>query len=209
MCLGGGGGGNDAIAQQQLQLARDQNAALEKQNAEKKANILAGQKAIESAFAQFNPRYYNKYRMDFTSAQAMPLRQQYDRAKDSGTAGLAARGIGASSVGNQAMADIDQRNATALGQIANNASNAINDQRGRIENAKSNLYNLNTAGNDPSAVSANAIGSASSLVNTPRTAPLGNVFADLLGPLSNYFRAGRGYSFGNNAVIGSPSAWIA
>lgn len=206
MCLGGGGGGNNAIAQQQLALAQKQSAALDQQNAEKKANILAGEGSIDAAFRQFNPRYYNKYRTDFTAAQTIPLRQQYERAKDTEAAGLAARGIGASSVGNQAFADIDQRNAITLGQIANDAANAANAQKGVIQGAKTNLYNLNTAGNDPSGVSANAIGTASSLVNPKINAPLGNVFADLLAPLANYYRAGQGSTYGSTGVTGAPSA---
>lgn len=206
MCLGGGGGGNNDIAQQQLQLAQQQNRDLEQQNAEKKANILAGQGSIDSAFAQFNPAYYAKYQKAFTNAEAVPLAQQYARAKDTADAGLAGRGIGASSVGNQFLADIDQRNAAELGKISNMSSDAVNAQKLAIENAKSNLYSLNSAGNDPTAISANAIGSASALVNPAKQPPLGNIFADLLTPLSSYYRAGTGSSFGSSGVGGAPSA---
>lgn len=204
MCLGGGGSNNNQIAQQQLALAQQQNQELENQNAQKKANILAGEKSINSAFDQFNPAYYNKYQTDYTNAETVPLAQQYALAKDSARAGLAGRGIGSSSVGNQFLADIDQRDATEAGKIANNAANAVNTQRSAIENAKTNLYGLNSAGNDPNSISTSAIGQASALVNPQPSAPLGNVFADLLGPLANYFRAGQ--STNSSAITGVPTA---
>jgi hypothetical protein len=204
MCMGGGGNSQqNQIAQQQLALAQQQNADLEQQNAEKKANILAGQGSIDTAFKQFDPAYYQKYQTDFSNAMTTPLAQQYARAKDSAGAELAARGIGSSSVGNQALADIDQRNATELGTISNDAANAANTQRSTVENAKTNLYSLNSAGNDPSGVSANAIGSASALVNPAVQAPLGNVFGDLLTPLSNFYRAGQAAP--NTSVTGVPN----
>jgi hypothetical protein len=190
--MGGGGGQNSEIAQQQLMLAQQQNAQLQQQNREKKQNIAAGDKAISGAFAQFNPDYYNKFQQANIDAQAIPLADQYSRAKDKEAASLASRGIGQSSVGAQGQADIDQLNAQTLGKISNDAANAVNTQKSAVSNAQTNLYNLNAAGNDPSGVSANAIGAASSLVNPAPQGQLGNVFASLLTPVANYYKAGVG-----------------
>jgi hypothetical protein len=205
MCMGGGGGSGQSnqIAQQQLALAQQENQQLQDQNQEKKDNILAGQAAIDSAFSQFGDPYYGKYQTDYSNALTTPLSQQYIRAKDNAGAGLAARGIGSSSVGNQALADIDQRNATELGQIANQSADAANKQRSTVENSKTNLYSLNSAGNDPSGVAANAIGSASALVNPTPQPTLGNVFADLLTPLANFYRAGQAAP--SSGVTGVPT----
>jgi hypothetical protein len=205
MCMGGGGGSDKSneIAQQQLALARQENQQLQDQNAEKKINILAGQGAIDRAFSQFNDPYYKKYQSDYSNALTTPLSQQYIRAKDTAGADLAARGIQQSSVGNQTLADIDQRDATQLGQIANQAADAANKQKSTVEGAKTNLYSLNSAGNDPSGVSANAIGSASALVNPQPQPTIGNVFADLLTPLANFYRAGQAAP--SSGVTGIPT----
>jgi hypothetical protein len=196
MCMPNSNSQTNQIAQQQLQLANQQNNELTAQNNQTQANITAGNTSINNAFSQFDPNYYSKYQSDYTKNLTQPLANQYARAKDSETASLASRGLGQSTVGAQGQADIDQRNAQELGTISNQAAGATNTQKQTVANQENQLYSLNQAGNNPSGIATNAIGSASSLVNPQPQASLGNVFSDLLTPIGNFYKAGTGSTLG-------------
>src|SRR5438128_995912 len=82
-------GGNKGPSPQEL--AAQQQAAIQKQEDDRKAAIGQGKSSIDSAFAQFDQPYFDNYTKAYTAAQDAPLADQYSIAKDKLTAALAGR----------------------------------------------------------------------------------------------------------------------
>ena len=193
MCLGGNNSAAQAqqnAANQQAWLALSQKDAMDAAQQTKDNNIASGKKAIDTAFAGFDPAYYDNLSKAYTSAQTIPLADQYARATDKETAQLASQGVLGSTVGADAMGQLDQRNATQLGAIANGAADAVKAQKGKVSAAQTNLANLNVASQDPQQIASLAQGEAGSLVAPQSTPQLGSVFTDLLTPVANAAKAG-------------------
>lgn len=176
--------GNNASAQ-----AAD--LGLQQRKAEKKRQerVRQGQAAIDTAFGQFDPAYYDKFRKTFTGFYTPQVEDQYARAKDKLVATLAGRGMLESTVGAAKFGDAERTRTDALADIGNKSVDASNELRGKVENAKTNLYAMNTGVADPSAAAAQAIGAASSIATPPSLSPLGQVFASTLQGLGTFNKA--------------------
>lgn len=183
MCIGGGGGGDAEAAR-----AREES---KRQEAERQANIRAGQSAIDERFAQFNDPYYNTYRSAYTENYYPQLEDQYTQARDRLTSALANRGQLEGSVAAERYGELDKRynqERTAIAQRAEDEANAL---RGRVEQQRSDLYQYNQSAADPQGVSARAQSEATALVAPQSYSPLGEVFASVLQPLAAYVSADR------------------
>jgi hypothetical protein len=182
MCFGGGSNSASRAAEQTQ-------AKLDKQEADKQARIKAGQAKIDDIFQQFSPDFFNQYQNDYADAQTGDLNYQYGKAKDKLTAALAGRGTLESTVGASKLADLERQNTETLGNIGNDAVNAANDFRGKVENQKSDLYALNQSTADPDSIAARATGEATALVPPKPTSTLGDIFSGVLGSLGNATKA--------------------
>ena len=155
------------------EIARQQEAA-------RQARINAGRASIDETFSGFNDDYYNQYRDAYTANYEPQLEDQYRRAYERATLGLAGSGNLNSSAGAGVLADLTRELARQRTQVANNAQSAVNDLRGRVEQSRQSLYDQNRASADPSATATLAGAQAESLRAPQTFSPLGNVFADLL-----------------------------
>jgi hypothetical protein len=182
MCFGGDSG---AAARQ----AEADRQAMRKQEEERQANIRAGQGKIDEAFAQFDQPYYDKYKTDYTGFYTPQVENQYGIARDKLIATLAGKGTLDSTVGANKFAQLDKTRADTETDIGNQAADASNDLKKRVEDTKSNLYSINQSAADPAGASARAIGEASAIVAPRALSPLGNVFASVLAPLGAYNKA--------------------
>ena len=168
------GSGNDAAAQaQQMQIAQ---AKAEKKRQER---IREGQGQIDTAFGQFDPAYYDKFRETHSNFYTPQVADQYARAKDKLTATLAGRGTLESTVGAAKFGDLEKTRSDTLADIGNRGVDASNDLRSKVEGAKTNLYTLNTGVSDPSVLANQAQGAAASIA-APSMSPLGQVFSSTL-----------------------------
>lgn len=167
-----------------------QNAALlqqQKTQAQEDARVAAvgqGKTAIDSAYSQFTPDYYDNYAKTYTAAQDAPLADQYGIAKDSLTAALAGRDTLGGSSGNNALAQLDKTNEDAQASIGSSATDAANALKANVNNSKNSLYAENTAAADPLAAASQAQAGAGSIVAPQSVPTMSNVFAGALAPFA-------------------------
>ena len=159
------------------------------EEAARQARITEGQTRINEAFAQFTPDYYKKFQDTAVSAQSPQVEDQYAKARDKAAAILAGRGILKSNIAGNALGEIDKTRATTLGQIANDAVTQANNLRSAVEKQKTDLYTLNTAASDPTAIANRAIGEATALVAQPQTSTLGDIFGSAVSSLGTAAKA--------------------
>ncbi|BAQ16106.1 hypothetical protein GL4_0643 [Methyloceanibacter caenitepidi] len=162
-------------------------------------DIRRGERNVDSAFRPFNNSYFKKFRNDYTGYYFPQLEDQFKEGKASLFGALAERGLDESTVGIDAQADLLENYQGERARVANEAADRSNELRGRVEDAKTNLYALNKSSADPRGINARALGSARALVAPQAFTPLGQVFAAGLEPWLNYGknlqgRPGAGYS---------------
>lgn len=175
--------GNDAAAQ-----AVDVQAKQRKAEKQRQERIRQGQGGIDTAFNQFDPGYYDRFRQRFNDFYTPQIADQYDRARDKLIATLAGRGTLESTVGAAKFGDLERTRTDALADIGNRSMDASNDLRSKVEGAKTNLYTLNTGVGDPAMMASQATGAASSIA-APALSPLGSVFQSVLGGFSTMNKA--------------------
>lgn len=180
MCFGGGGGDGGAAVQQ---------AKLDEQEAKRQTDIKTGQGSIDTAFSQFDPAYYDKFKGDYTGFYTPQIADQYGVAKDKLAATLAGRGTLDSTVGANKFAQLDKTRADSEADIGNQSVDAANNLKKSVEDTKTNLYTVNQSAADPAGISAQAIGQASAVAAPKAMSPLGQVFASVLQPLGTYNKA--------------------
>jgi hypothetical protein len=200
------GGGDDStkwlqailMRQQQLaheeqsRIAEEQRQQLRADEERRQANIRAGVSAIEQAFSQFNPAYFDQAKNDYLGFYLPQLDDQYKQSHSKLTAGLAEKGMLSSSTGANALAALSKRAADTRAQIGAEASDWIGQLQGKVQQQKGDLLSLANSAADPNAVAAQATGSATTLAAMPggtTRQPLGNVFSDILQPFAVYTAA--------------------
>lgn len=157
-------------------------------------NIATGRSAIDSAFSQFDDGYFNNVAKSYVDQQNPQIDDQFAKAKDGLTARLAGQGTLSSSIGANRMAELAEKAAGARASAANSGRDFANQLRGNVQQSRDHLYGLNTGAVDPSQISTQAMGNATSLANGATTTPpptVGNIFADFLTPVSNAFQANQ------------------
>jgi fructose-specific component phosphotransferase system IIB-like protein len=181
MCFGGDGGAAAAAAQ----AARAQRKAEDK----RQTDIRAGQAGIDTAFSQFDPAYYDKFKSAYTDNYNPQIADQYGVAKDKLVATLAGRGTLESTVGANKFAQLGKTKTNAEADIGASSTDAANALKEKVEGAKTNLYTLNQAAADPQGIATQAIGQATSIAAPRALSPLGDVFAGLLSSAGAYNKA--------------------
>lgn len=185
MCFGGGSSRKqDAIA---AATAADSRAEQERLRAEEEARrqrITQGQGAIDTAFANYNDDYYSGFKNAYTGNYLPEIDDQETKARDALTARLAGQGVLESTVGASKLAELAKKANEARTRVGNEATDQSNALRGKVEQAKTNLYSVNNSSADPNAINARATGEATSLAAPTSYTPLGNLFTDLLGSVA-------------------------
>jgi hypothetical protein len=172
-------------------LSRDPQADMNIREMIRQHSIDLGKIAIDKNFNQFDNGYYKDYRKDYTNYYDPQVQDQYHQTNDKLVGSLADRGMLESSVGNSAQADLFKKLGEAKTNISNEALDAANKLRSNVQSAKSNLYSLNEASADPMGVNAQAVGSATALVQPPTYSPLGQLFTSALNPWLSYTNAAQ------------------
>lgn len=217
----------DQLRQRELQIQQEQIALqkrmaddAEKQRQEMLAdekrrqdNIRTGQSKIDEAFAQFNDPWYERAKSDYLGASLPGLYEQYDKARGKTIAGLHEKGMLESTIGANALAELEKRAADERGRIGGEASDFVNSLKTNAQRSKNNLYDVNQSAADPNSIAAKATAEATTLAQSPggyTQRPLGNVFADLLTPFTYGMQAYNNRlpnrSGGGSVASGSGSA---
>lgn len=160
---------------------RDHSAEIARQQeAERQQRVTAARGNVDTAFQPFNDQYYGGYRTAYIDYYNPQLREQYGDARRTLVTRLAQSGNLASSYGADQIGRLDREYQRRGSQIVDEANASANDFRSRVEQQRSNLYNLATSAEDPAAVGAQATTMASTLQAPPVFSPLANAFGDFL-----------------------------
>lgn len=157
--------------------------------------IKDGQDAISNAFAGFDDNYYKKLSDTYTNNLLPQIEDQRKSALDTLTADLTDRGIRKSTVGNAAIAKIDERSGEAKTNVGNDATSYANKIKGQVEQQKNSLLDLNQSSTDSSAMANRAQGDSATLSqNSGGSMPstISNVFTDLVTPWAYAYAANQG-----------------
>jgi hypothetical protein len=195
MCSLFGDGGKAAAAQNAAlaaQAAQDQRDA----EAKREANITAGKASIDNSFGQFDDNYYKKYQDAQLGAAEPQIADQYNVASDKLNAALEDRGVRNSSIAGGYYNTLDKTRGTAEADAASSAADATNALKNNVQSQKNNLYTLNSTGADPSTIATQAIGSATALAPNQTYTQLGDLFANVLKPVSSFVSANNYSPYG-------------
>lgn len=157
-----------------------------------------GKNAIDAAFGQFNPDFFNKMKSAYTGYYDPQVDQQYTLAQDKLKAQLAGQGVLESGVGNDAMSRLAGTYGNAKAGIAGQANDAANTLQRNIDASKTSLYSANAAAADPASAAALATATSTSLAAPQNYSPLADLFAGALNSYgayrsaTNYANAGGG-----------------
>jgi len=179
--------------QEQARIAEEQRQKMLADEQKRQDNIRAGNSAIENAFTQFNQPYFDKAKTDYLGFYLPQVDEQYGDARGKAVAKLFERGVLESTAGADTLSKLDKRAADERGKIGGAATDFAGGLKQQVDASKNNLFDLSRSAADPNAVAARAAGEAATLAAVPggyKNQPIGNVFADLLEPLS-YAAVGR------------------
>lgn len=175
---------------------KDTAARLDMREHTRQEEIKSGRKNINRQFKSFNDTYYDDYGQKYLDFYTPQLDDQYADARGKLIAALAGKGTLESTAGIGKIGDLAKERDTAATTFANEAQDAKNKLRANVEKTKSDLYSLNEASADASALNTRAIGEATALVAPPAYNPIGQVFASFLQPiLSGFGQGGGGASY--------------
>lgn len=180
MCMGGGDSAADKSAAQAKKASKDAKKA-EKQ---RQKDVRQGQKNIEAAFSQYDDDYYGGFKQDYLDFYNPQIEREYNTTRGKLFTGLLERGMGESTVGAHKLADLVRRRDEEFTNAANQATDAANALRSKVENEKTNLYTLNLASADPQAINSRALASSTALAAPQAYTPIGQIFASALQPIS-------------------------
>jgi hypothetical protein len=173
------GGGDAKRAAAEAQAAR---AEQERLRLEREGKIRQGAQSIDQAFAGFDDGYFDDYRRTVVDYGMPQVQDQYNDSFGKLVAALAGRGMLESTVGANQTSRLNRAFDTEKARVADDATTMAQELRGRVQAQKGDLLALNTATADPTAISAQARGAATSLAAPPPTSRFERLFADVVEP---------------------------
>lgn len=159
--------------------------------------------------APSGPSFYDTFAQTYRDAYFPQLEQQYGQAQDKMAATLADRGVLESTPGAAQMSDLLGRYNQTRSQVESDAQGAVNDMRGRVQSAKTDLYGMNAVAANPEAAMAQAQAQATALAAPQSYSPLGQVFESFLHNAGAFNQANRNsvnpMSFNSGPRLYNPS----
>lgn len=161
-------------------IANQQAASARQQEAERQARVDQGRATIDQSFAQFGDPYYDKVKADYLSYYNPQLDEQYGEARKNLIFNLARNSILESDAGTTQLAKLEKKYKDQQAGLGNAAAGAANDARGRVENERTTLHNLNMNAADPALIGERATAASANVSAPPVYSPLGQIFADVI-----------------------------
>lgn len=190
MCMGGGGGGG--LAEQEARRKEE----------ERKANITAGQAAIDQQFAGFDDSFFNKTRDAYRDFATPQLDRQVGDATQQLEFGLSRAGLRKSTVAAKQRGDLAFDVGTQRQAIADKAEDAANTQRGNVATARQSIVGQLNADANAGAAASNATARAATLNQQPAFSPIGEMFGAVTKNLSLAAQGEGLVPAGGSAVTG-------
>lgn len=184
---------------------KDNSAAIAaQQERERQDAINSGISRVDKTFGGFNDSYFDTIKQDALDFYMPQLDDQYKDARRKTVLYLDKKGNLNSSAGIRKLRELDEARNTHQQTIADRALSIAQDQRGRIESAKSDLYSQIYAGADPAGAGATAASRAASLQAPPQFGPLGDLFTNFTNFAANGITAEKyGYPGFNTGLFQS------
>jgi hypothetical protein len=190
---------DDSIQREMLADSREARAREEA----RQERIRQGTGRVDETFSQFNDDFFRGIRdnyMDFYQPQAD---EQFRRAGDQLSFGLARAGTSNSSIAARNQADLTTRYNDTLASLLSQATGEADRQRSRVQGEKSSLVSLLNATGDADRISNEALARTQQLYQErPAYNPIGDIFggfAQGLGGAMNTINQRRAY----NAYMGT------
>lgn len=130
-------------------------------------------------FEGFQPEFFRQRAQDYVNFALPQEAQQYQQSRNALLYGLSNRGLGASSVAQQASSDLERTAGQAKQTIADTGLEQANQLQKDIENARQQAIQQLYQTADPSQATQGAISAASQFQKPSIFAPLGNLFSNL------------------------------
>lgn len=188
MCIfgGGGDGGSKALAQQQQQQADKQEALLQKQADQTRADadaraarIASGKQQIDQAFGGFDDGFFNQIKQSYIDYAQPQLDDQYADQKKNIIYALARKGTLNSSMSGDQMARLDKQYATNQTTIQGAGGDYANSARRDVIANKNDVTNQLISTGDDSAAGTAAFSTAKAIAAPPSFSPLGALFSNV------------------------------
>lgn len=178
--------------QQQVAEAERQRAQMAQDEAARQSRITGGISAIDRAFANFNPAFYQGAEKKYSDYYLPQIEQQATDARNSAIAKLFERGLGESSVGANLLGRLEKARLGERAKVGSEAADFSNSIQNQVNQQRNSLYDVARSAADPSQLAARATGLATSLAQAPnittqRQSGLGDVFASMLDPLTSAY----------------------
>lgn len=175
----------------QAAAAKAQQDALE---AKRQSDINQGISSIDQAFAQFNDPFYQNASKAYSDYYLPQIDEAAGQTKDKLVAQLFNRGQLESTVGANALSELEKRRLNERSRIGNEAADFVGNIRNQVTSSRNNLYDYARSTADPTGAAARAVGEATTLAQAPggytsKGSGLGDVFTSLLAP-SGYALSG-------------------
>ena len=142
------------------------------------AQLQQGTDAVNSAFSDFTPSFYQQAAQDYTNYATPQVDQQYQNTKNNLTYALARNGLTSSGAGVQRNNSLNQQLNTNLSDIANTAQDQSNTLETNVNNQKNQLMSQVEAGAQPGQIATQAAAATSSLRAPTALPAVGNMFSD-------------------------------
>lgn len=175
--------------QQQVAEAERQRQAMAAAEFKRQSDITGGISAIDQAFAQFNDPFYQQAEKRYSDYYLPEIDRQSMLARNKATAGLVDRGMLESTEGANLLAEMEKARLDERTRVGNEAADFSQGIRNQVTGQRNSLYDIARSAADPSQLSAQATGAATTLARMPgsvtqRVSNLGDVFASMLDPLT-------------------------
>ena len=169
MCLGNNG--SDQAAADAAEARRREN--------DRAARVRSGAGNINAAFEQYGEDFFDTRRQSYLAFANPQLDDQFKDATRELTLALARSGILNSSAKSRRFGDLQTSYDNQSRAVSDKANEYVNNTRGAIESAKSDLLSQNQAMADPALAANLAANRATSATAMPAYNPLNQVFANV------------------------------
>lgn len=168
MCFGGGGGDSGAA-----QARADQQ--------QRQAQVDAGRSDVNSAFSQFDDKFYNDRAQAYRDYQTPQLNDQFADAQKQIVYALSRKGNLNSSVAGEQFGGLGKQYATNSDAVEAGAQDYANQTRQQVEQNRSDALTQLQASGNSDAASSDALNRARAVSQGPAVPPLGMLFTNLTG----------------------------
>lgn len=183
-----GGGGKNAASREASRARADEEA--------RQGRIREGTGKINETFGKFDDKFYGDIRDSFVDFGRPQLDDQFAKAGEQNTFGLARSGLLDSSVRGETNADLTKQYDIQRQDLVDKGRGYETEARNNVERARADLITTLQATGDATGAANSALSRASTLATPPAYSPLGQLFQDSTAMLGQQLAQERAFALG-------------